>query len=308
MRSGAELPGWREGEEQDGVEMDAEIEAAAIPEERLPPGFLATLLEGVTTPAQPRAAATVALLREGDSGPEVLLLKRSRSTGFIPGAWVFPGGRVDEEDGGAELVARVRGLTPRDAEERLGGRGAGPPAIAFYLAAIRETFEETGLWPGEVDPPTGGAPRVLEVRDALLDGVCTFAEALDALSWTLPGGSLEYIGHWITPVVEPRRYDTRFFGSLVQGDTEPRVDARETADALWITPARALEENLRGLLPMVFPTLHTLRELAAAGSGAEALARFRGLPIPAILPRLVRTPEGVAMRVSKRVFRSVTTP
>jgi 8-oxo-dGTP pyrophosphatase MutT (NUDIX family) len=304
MRSGAEFPFGLEGHVGVEVEPDAEIEAEAIPEERLPPGFLDTLLDGVITPAVPRPAATAALLRDGPDGPEVLLLKRARSTGFIPGAWVFPGGRVDEEDGDPSLVARVRGLTPEVAAQRLGLDGVhdGPPAIAFYLAAIRETFEETGLWPGEADLPTGGAPRVLEVRDALLAGSCSFEEALDALAWTLPGGALDYVGHWTTPVVEPRRYTTRFFGSMVRGETEPTVDERETAEALWLTPLRALEANLQGRLPMVFPTLHTLRELAKGGSAAEVLERMRHREVVSIVPRLVRTPEGVALRVPRRVL------
>ena len=89
-----------------------------IPEERLPPGFIETLDNVPATPAVPHPSATVVLMREGGGGPEVLLLRRNRATGFVPGAYVFPGGRVDAADGEDALAERWDGLT------REGGGGA----------------------------------------------------------------------------------------------------------------------------------------------------------------------------------------
>ena len=97
-----------------------------IPAERLPEGFVETLESVPAVPAVPRPAATVVLLREGRDAPEVLLLRRNRATGFVPGAWVFPGGRVDAADGEDALAGRWDGLTRGGAAGRLGtGTGAG---------------------------------------------------------------------------------------------------------------------------------------------------------------------------------------
>ena len=117
-----------------------------IPFERLPPGFAETLDRPPSEPAVPRPAATVVLLRDRDEGPEVVLLRRVRNAGFVPGAWVFPGGRVDAADAAPELLARWRGPAPSEVARRLDmDVDASPSAMAYLLAALRETFEETGL-------------------------------------------------------------------------------------------------------------------------------------------------------------------
>ena len=85
------------------------------------------------------------LVGDAEGGLEVLLLRRARSAGFVPGAYVFPGGRVDGADAGTDLLERLDGLTPVDAERRLEPVGPDPPGIAYYLAALREAFEETGI-------------------------------------------------------------------------------------------------------------------------------------------------------------------
>ena len=171
-----------------------------IPEERLPPGFIETLDSVPATPAVPHPSATVVLMREGGDGPEVLLLRRNRATGFVPGAYVFPGGRVDAADGENALAGRWDGLTREGAAGRLGiAPDADPPAIAYYGAALREAVEETGLLAGVVagkGPPRGEVVR--EAREALLGGGASFAAVLRSSerAW------MEY-AHWVTPEVEP---------------------------------------------------------------------------------------------------------
>ena len=131
-----------------------------IPAERLPDGFLETLTRSPDVPAVAWPAATVVLVREGVGGPEVLLLRRNRATGFVPGAWVFPGGRVDAADGEDALADCWDGLTREGAAGRLGlAPDAQPAAIAYYGAAVREAVEETGLLPGVV--MRGGAGAVV---------------------------------------------------------------------------------------------------------------------------------------------------
>jgi 8-oxo-dGTP pyrophosphatase MutT (NUDIX family) len=283
------------GEEERTEEGPQDEEGGEIPDALLPPGFLETLQDPPDIPVPTRAASTVVLLRKGREGSEVLLLQRARSSGFVPGAWVFPGGRVDPEDSDPRLLPRLGGLEPEEAARRLGLFQGVPPAIAYYMASVREAFEETGLWPGSQGPDPA-SPRVAEAREALLAGSAGFPEVMEELDLHIPGRNLEYIAHWITPVVEPRRYDTRFFAAVVDAGREARIDAREMTGALWLSPEDALERNLAGDLPMVFPTLHTLRQLAGGAPPEVLLERFRGQPVPAILPRLVRTPTGVSLR------------
>jgi len=270
-----------------------------IPEERLPPGFVDTLANVPATPAVPHPSATVVLMREGGGGPEVLLLRRNRATGFVPGAYVFPGGRVDAADGHDALVRCWDGLTPEGAAARLGiAPDADPPAIAYYGAALREAIEETGLLAGVVaanGPPGGEVVR--EAREALLGGGASFAAVLDKLGARLDGGAVEYIAHWVTPEVEPRRYDTRFFAARVPGESRAVYDRREMTDAVWLTPGAALDRHRRGLLPMIFPTIRTLEDLSDFATVEELLAHYRARTITRVQPTIVRTATGVSLRV-----------
>jgi len=277
-----------------------------IPEERLPPGFIKTLDNVPATPAVPHPSATVVLMREaeggkgrGATGPEVLLLRRNRATGFVPGAYVFPGGRVDAADGEDALAERWDGLTREDAAGRLGiAPDADPPAIAYYGAALREAIEETGLLPGVVaakGPPGGEVMR--EAREALLGGGASFAAVLGKLGARLDGGAVEYIAHWVTPSVEPRRYDTRFFAARVPAGSKAVYDEREMTDAVWLTPRAALDRHRRGGLPMIFPTIRTLEDLCDFATVDELLAHYRARAIERVQPTIVRTATGVRLRV-----------
>ena len=317
MRRGTE----GEGEEEAGqTGADAVSEACAvgrsapdyeIPEERLPEGFVDTVLEVPRVAAVPRASATVVVLREGagavggagesrerrsPGGPEVLLLRRNRATGFVPGAWVFPGGRVDAADGEVALADRWLGLTPEGAAGRLGlGVNADPPAIAYYGAAVREVFEETGLLAGMVGGGDGGLDAA---REALLGRGVPFSRVLKRLSAHLDGAAIEYIAHWVTPVAEPRRYDTRFFAARVPRGSAAVHDEREMTGAVWLTPRAALERHRNGDLPMIFPTIRTLEDLCDFATVEDLLAHYRNRAIPRVQPEIVRTATGVALRVT----------
>lgn len=276
---------------------------SVIPFDRLPPGFADTLDHPPAEPAVPRPAATVVLLRDSARGPEVLLLRRVRSSGFVPGAYVFPGGRVDADDASPELEARLHGLDAPTAAARMGLKGdAVPPALAYVLASIREAFEETGLLlarHGSGDPVASAArdARMAAARDRLLADEDAFASILSDLDVRLDGSAVAYIAHWITPVVEPRRYDTRFFAAAVEGDSEVSVNAAEMSDAVWLTPRAALARHGEGRLPMVFPTVHTLETLADFTSTGAILGDARSRPVPPILPRLVKTARGVGLEI-----------
>ena len=261
-----------------------------IPFEHLPPGFAERIDSPPDPPATPLPAATAVLLREGEAGPEVLLLRRNRSSGFVPGAYVFPGGRVDAADGAPAALARLEGWDP--------GR---EPAAPYILAAVREVLEETGVLLARDaagrPAPDSRAPEVARWRTALLEDRATLADALEALDLRVMAADMVYCAHWITPAAEPRRYDTRFFLARLPAGAEADLHTPELTDAVWLSPAEALARFRAGGLPMVFPTVHTLESLAPFRSVADALDVFRGCTVAPILPRLVRTPEGVAIVV-----------
>lgn len=258
-----------------------------IPRDRLPAGFAEQIERPPSVPAEPRPAATGVLMRDGAQGPEVLLLKRHRASGFVPGAFVFPGGRVD----------------PADAEHPWTIEQQEPPAD-YWGAVLREIFEETGVllardaaggWPASAasDEQVEGWREQLMLEQTSLAGLL-IAEGLQPAF-----DQIVYLSHWITPVAEPRRYDTRFFLAHLPAQRQVRIDAREMTEAIWVTPAAALARFQEGSLPMVFPTVRTLQQLTDYRLTADALSAFRNRTITPILPRLVRTPDGVAIVIDE---------
>lgn len=275
-----------------------------IPADRLPVGFAETVDRVPTAPATPRPAATIVLLRDAGGPPEVLLLKRNRTVGFVPGAYVFPGGRVDAGDEAAQALERLSGVSVRQAALRLGMEEGDATAAGYYMAALREAFEETGILVGHHGDgtPVRGATEDEAIRAALVDlhaGTRGFGQLLEDLDVTLNGHALEYIAHWITPEVEPRRYDTRFFAAAVGRDTRALPDGSEITEAVWLTAEAALDRNLEGSLPMVFPTVKTLQSFVPFATMGDLFESFGGRSIPTILPRLVRTPTGVGIQVNE---------
>jgi 8-oxo-dGTP pyrophosphatase MutT (NUDIX family) len=262
-----------------------------IPEAQLPPGFVDSVGDVPARPATPRPAATTVLLRNGEQGLELLLMRRHRSSGFVPGAWVFPGGRVDPADSGPALHERVRGLGPSPV-----------PAGSYWAAALRELFEETGVLlartrQGDWVPDATSSRTVERARRALMDHTATLMDVLDSVDATLDVEHTVHAAHWITPVVEPRRYDTHFFLAALPDGRTAAHDPREMTEAAWLAPADALARFEQGRLPMVFPTVKTLQLLHDYGSVDHALEAFRHLDVPPVLPRLVRTPGGVGIVV-----------
>jgi 8-oxo-dGTP pyrophosphatase MutT (NUDIX family) len=271
-----------------------------IPEEHLPPGFAEKVESGDFRAVEPRPAATVVLLREGAAGPEALLLRRHRRSGFAADAWVFPGGVVDDADRDPALGERLEGPAPAEWAARL---GLGDPAEAqgYVAAAIREAFEETGIllarWDGVGGVHAHAAESLEVARRALLGGVVGMREVAVGNGMRLSGDALAYIAHWITPEPEPRRYDTRFFAARVPAGAECVVHEAEATDARWLAPAEAVARFHTGELKMLPPTVRTLARLAEFHSLGELWDALRDAPVPALLPRMRRHPEGVAIEV-----------
>jgi len=287
------------------------FESDPIHPQLLPRGFAQAIEEPPETPVTARPAATVMILRDATEGLEVLLLKRSRSVGFVPGAYVFPGGRVDPIDAAHVLLAQTHGLDREAAEDRLAPvnsaeaefpapvfrSGDQVPAIAYFTAALREAFEETGILlahgPDGSTPPHANSRLIRDARAALEDGSAELPGLLKQLGYRLDMAALAYVAHWVTPLVEPRRYDTRFFAAIVPPDSEVVVDSGEIVRSLWARPEDALAAHRRGELPMIFPTVRTIEDIRTFTTATEVLEHYRSQPIPRWMPRLELRPEGV---------------
>jgi 8-oxo-dGTP pyrophosphatase MutT (NUDIX family) len=245
--------------------------------------------DGQLAPAVPRDAATVILLRPAASGVEAFLLRRTAELEFAPGAYVFPGGSVDARD--ADDAIGWAGPAPAD----FGGLLDVPPdhARALVCAAVRETFEESGvLLAGPANSPAdlvSDSAALAADRHALLTGAASLGEVLGRSGLVLRADLLTPWARWITPEASPRRFDTWFFAAaLPPGQTataapEGHADPGESESGTWLGPAAALEAAQAGQITLLPPTAVTLGELAGHHDLAAILARRQ-----VITPRLPR--------------------
>jgi 8-oxo-dGTP pyrophosphatase MutT (NUDIX family) len=226
----------------------------------------------------PRAAATVALLRDGREGLEVYLQRRPVAMGFAGGLWVFPGGRVDEADRDPGVDVSWAGPSPQAWAVRL-GLGL-DEARGHVVAACRETLEEAGLL---LATPAPGAAETAQARSRLLAGEGGFAGELARLGVRLDTGRLRYWAWWVTPEEEPRRYDTRFFVAGVPAGAAVTAHLAEAERERWLPPAVAAADQG---MPMLPPTRYALRDLAPFATVDAALAAAEGRRVECILPVL----------------------
>jgi 8-oxo-dGTP pyrophosphatase MutT (NUDIX family) len=243
-----------------------------------------------------RLAATVILVR---SPFEVYLTRRSARSAFAPDAFVFPGGTVDSQDFAASSRERTAGLDERRLRDVFRATvdpslsSSEPPialdqGAALLVAALRELFEEAGVLLARDD---AGAPVSTTSIDgfdaeriAVRTGELSFADFLARHRWYADACALSLFSHWITPPVEPRRYNTHFFFAMAPPSQDPLADAHETHDGVWIAPGDALERYARGAMHLVYPTIKHLERLRAFGSAGEAEDYARRKPVLTIMP------------------------
>ena len=218
---------------------------------------------------KPRPAATLILLRAGTAGLETLMLQRTQGAAFLGGAYVFPGGSLDAADAASR---RVVGLTEAQAGQRL---GLGSGALAYYVAAVRECFEEAGVL---LALDSNGNAVAAERAASLLPFRDRFFEMLEKEDLYIPAGALAYYGHWITQPGRSRRFDTRFFVALAPAGQEGAHDATEHIHQLWTAPREALERGKRGEIELVHATRQTLLDFARFAEPRAAFEYARGLP------------------------------
>jgi 8-oxo-dGTP pyrophosphatase MutT (NUDIX family) len=227
-----------------------------------------------------RDASTVVLLRDGADGIETWLLTRVRGMAFAAGASVFPGGRVDEADASLPF--------PHDGAALTAARFAVDEARARTLlgAAVRETFEETGVLLSAPVADLSGARTDVEA------GRISFGDLLRANNLTVDTAGLRPWSRWVTPAGEVRRYDTHFFVGVLPDGAEAQDVTSESSSAGWFGVRAALESAQRGERMMLPPTLATLASLQNFATVADALASADGRSLEAVQPTVSQGPEG----------------
>ncbi|GHJ91733.1 hypothetical protein SNE510_12520 [Streptomyces sp. NE5-10] len=249
------------------------------------PDRIRALAAGELVPVTPRRAATVLLLRDADTGPEVHMLRRRTSMAFAGGAYAYPGGGVDPRD---EQPVRWAGPALEEWAERL-GLDDPAQAQAVVCAAVRETFEEAGvLLAGETpDTVVGDTTGEDWERDrrALVAHELSFADFLDRRGLALRSDLLGAWARWITPEFEQRRYDTWFFVALLPAGQRTRDVSGEADRTVWTRPADAAAGYDRGELTMMPPTIATLRSLQPCATAAEALTAAGKQSLTPVLAR-----------------------
>jgi len=264
-------------------------EFMGIPASELVP-LLRALESGEATASEPRHASTVVLLRDGAEGVEAYMLRRQRTMAFAAGMYVYPGGSVDPRDESLSMSSWA-GPSPADwsqvltADERL--------ATALVCAAVRETFEESGvLLAGTADydvvADTSGEDWEAD-RLALLDRSLSLAEMLNRRGLVLRADLLRPWAHWITPEIEPRRFDTRFFIAALPEGQRTRDVGGEADRVTWCRPRAALDAYERGEFGLMPPTAFTLMELSAYDTVADILVAGDERDFKPMLPKIVVT-------------------
>ncbi|WP_106850467.1 NUDIX domain-containing protein [Blastococcus sp. Marseille-P5729] len=262
----------------------------------------------MSEPSAPKPAATILLIRDGERGLEVYLIRRVRQMAFAGGMTAYPGGGVD----------------PRDLDADFGWVGPDPGywagafstderrARSLVAAAVRETFEESGiLLATEADAPvvdTDNDEWEAE-RQALLDRSHSLAELLQKRELSVRADLIRPWAHWITPEAEPKRYDTSFFLVKLPDGVHPRAISTEHDLAEWVPVRQALADGESGARAMLPPTIVTLRDLAQHDTADEAMAAAPPRRLEPILPELVdvdgvlqvRLPDGTVIKPSVRI-------
>jgi 8-oxo-dGTP pyrophosphatase MutT (NUDIX family) len=217
-----------------------------------------------------KPASTVILLREQTKKIQVYLLRRNIKSRFFPGNYVFPGGVVDPEDWVRDGWEDHVDMGPDEISRRLGGTLTLEEIIGYGISAVRETFEEAGVFLGEPHEGRRGVPEKLLARrmaGELQRG--WFWEWVVSHGWSLSFSNLARWAQWITPELMPKHFDTRFFVAFMPPRQVCEPDDRETTHGVWITPEEALFQNLDGNIPLSPPTVVTLHELLEYASLAD---------------------------------------
>jgi 8-oxo-dGTP pyrophosphatase MutT (NUDIX family) len=238
--------------------------------------------ETPAVPAEPRPAASVLIVRDAAPGApepiEVYMIRRQRSMKFLGGFYAFPGGKVDPGDAASGVLAGCRGLDAAGAARCFPAHGALPP-LAFWVTAVRELLEESGVLlacdaaGAAVDQrePRVGA-RADAAREALVGNGADFGALLAESDWRCDLRPLRYLSHFTTPATSPIRFSARFFLCRLAAGQAPRLFTEETSESLWIHPAHGYRRFLAREMAMAEPAEYGLAYIAQFGSVDELWA------------------------------------
>ena len=224
-------------------------------------------------------------MRDLPATPQILMVRRHEATAFMAGAYVFPGGRVDDRDReSAVSLEPPRRFDEVDSAE----------STPFFVAAVRELFEEAGVLlardaRGDFVSLAEAAAhdRFKRYRAEVHAGTAVLSAILEREGLKLALDALVPFAHWITPPVDTRRFDTRFFVARAPSHQIPAHDEKETTASEWITARDALDRCRRDEIILPQPTWTTLRELEPFASVEDAIAWARRRPIQRREPRFL---------------------
>jgi 8-oxo-dGTP pyrophosphatase MutT (NUDIX family) len=248
----------------------------------------------VTEAVAARPASTILLLRDGAQQEiEVFMMVRHHEIEFSSGALVFPGGSVDAAD--REIIAR--------SEIYSGGEGSDAASLSFRIAAIRETFEESGILlarpRGSKDLVDANLAAEIEARHrvALAERKTTFLDVLKESQMVLALDELVPYAHWVTPEGMSKRFDTWFFLATAPPEQLGAHDGRESTDSLWLSPREAVAGGESGRFKLPFPTTRNLIKLGKQPNVTAALRDARGKPVVTVMPVLTKLNGGRQLRI-----------
>ena len=237
-------------------------------------------------PVVPRDSATVIVVRD-DRGPlEVFMLERHIQSDFAGGAYVFPGGTLDEGDQDPALADLVDGW--RELAERTGEDPDRQRALA--VCAIRETFEEAGVLLARHEhgtPVRLDDHRWRDNRKAVADREIDAVTLAKETGIRYAADLLRFWQRWVTPVFAPKRYDTRFFVAVMPHGQTPLHDDVETTASTWVRPADAIARGRSGRLTIIFPTRKTLESLDGLETTDAVFGAAASRSVQPVLPRFV---------------------
>ena len=238
-------------------------------------------------------AATVLLVRDCGDELEVLMVKRSKRPPF-GNLYVFPGGKIDESDKDLNITNFCNGLNDEQASIKLGVDEGG---LSYWVACARECFEEVGILLAiknngeELDLNGEDKHKFDNYRRMLLENKISLLEICKKENLSLNLNNIEPFSHWITPEIEIKRFDTRFFIAYIPAKQTERHDGNELTDSVWISPKKALDRSLNGEMPMIMPTISNLQQCLEFDSGQKLLeyqSKLTNDDIPSILPKFFK--------------------
>jgi 8-oxo-dGTP pyrophosphatase MutT (NUDIX family) len=254
-----------------------------------------------SSPATPLDASTVILLRETPSANpfEVLLMPRHSKQNFMGNAFVYPGGQLDEEDCNPKLADYASGMSAEEAKRRLNEPDISDErALGLFFAAVRETFEESGVLLAV--PVSGGSidftdpeirKRFAPYRHMIHQHEMTLLDLAKKEKLVFSLDQLTPFAHWITPEIELRRFDTRFLLARMPSGQAAVHDAMEMTETLWTTPEDAFLKQKSGEILLMPPTLKTLEEMAQFSSVSKLFSFASSRNIQTVLPQVLSDGE-----------------